>query len=92
MQRLVNRNKFGNIFIIPYIYGKHKAMTPKEIEKLFYETIEQKAIYNQLVGISEDKIYNWRKKRGAKPHLGEMLNVLYQLRKITISNEPSPNP
>jgi hypothetical protein len=87
---LDGRNKFGNRFVNPYIYGKQNAMTLQQIEVLFYETIEQKAVYNQLTGISEDKIYNWRKKRGAKPHTGDMLNVLYQLNKITI-NEPSPD-
>lgn len=67
-------------------------MTPSEIEKVFFESIQPRGIHNKLEGITEDKIYNWRKQRGAKPHLGEMLNVLYQLRKITINYEPSPNP
>ena len=63
-------------------------MTNTQIEKLFFETIEETAIYNKLEGISEDKIYNWRKGRGRKPSLGEMLEVLYQLKKITI-HEPT---
>jgi hypothetical protein len=59
-------------------------MTDQKIEVLFYATIEEKAIYNKLQGISEDKIYNWRKGRFAKPSLGDMLDVLYQLKKITV--------
>lgn len=60
-------------------------MTNTEIETLFNQVIEEKAIYNELTGISEDKIYNWRKGRGAKPTIGDMLNVLHQLKKITIT-------
>lgn len=59
-------------------------MTTEQIESLFNTIIEEKAIYNELTGISEDKIYNWRKGRGAKPNLGDMLNVLYQLKKIEV--------
>lgn len=64
-------------------------MTPEAIEKLFFETIQARGIHNRLNGITEDKIYNWRKGRGAKPHLGEMLQVLYQLNLIKITHEPS---
>lgn len=60
-------------------------MTTEQIELLFKSALEEKAIYNELTGISEDKIYNWRKGRGAKPTNGDMLNVLYQLKKIKIS-------
>lgn len=60
-------------------------MTTEQIETLFNQVIEEKAIYNELTGISEDKIYNWRKGRGAKPTIGDMLNVLHQLKKITIT-------
>ena len=60
-------------------------MTTEQIQALFNAAIEEKAIYNQLQGVSENKIYNWRKGRGAKPSIGDMLNVLYQLRKIKIS-------
>lgn len=59
-------------------------MTNTEIETLFNQVIEEKAIYNELTGISEDKIYNWRKGRGAKPTIGDMLNVLYQLKRIRL--------
>jgi hypothetical protein len=59
-------------------------MTNLQIEKLFFETIEETAIYNKLEGISEDKIYNWRKGRGRKPTTGEMLDVLYQLDRIEV--------
>lgn len=54
-------------------------MTTEEIEKLFFPIIEETAIYKKLTNISEDKIYNWRKGRGRKPTLGEMLEVLYEL-------------
>jgi hypothetical protein len=60
-------------------------MTTEQIELLFKAALEEKAIYNELTGISEDKIYNWRKGRGAKPSIGDMLNVLYQLKKITVA-------
>ena len=60
-------------------------MTTEQIELAFKATLEEKAIYNELTGISEDKIYNWRKGRGAKPTIGDMLNVLYQLKKITVA-------
>ncbi|MBW4362492.1 hypothetical protein [Flavobacterium taihuense] len=60
-------------------------MTTEQIEVLFYSAIEEKAIYKKLKDISEDKIYNWRKNRGSKPTIGDMLNVLYQLDKITIT-------
>ena len=66
-------------------------MTTEEIENLFFETIEETAIYNKLTGISEDRIYNWRKCRGRNPTLGEMLEVLYQLNKISI-HEPNKIP
>jgi hypothetical protein len=64
-------------------------MTNTEIETLFNQVIEEKAIYNELTGISEDKIYNWRKGRGAKPTIGDMLNVLYQLKKVVIKKAAS---
>lgn len=67
-------------------------MTPQEIEKLFFEAIQPRGIHSQLTGISEDKIYNWRKGRGSKPHVGEMLQVLYQLNLIKVTHEPSRIP
>ena len=60
-------------------------MTTEQIQALFNAAIEEKAIYNELQGISEDKIYNWRKGRGAKPSIGDMLNVLHQLKKIEVN-------
>lgn len=60
-------------------------MTPTQIEELFFKIIEEKAIYNKLEGVSENMIYNWRKGRGKKPTTGEMLNVLYQLNKINVT-------
>jgi hypothetical protein len=64
-------------------------MTTEQIEILFHETINNKeaygkALYNQLEGVTENQIYNWRKQR-TKPTIGDMLNVLYQLKKIKIS-------
>ncbi len=59
-------------------------MTTDQIKSLFFASIEEKAVYNKLEGISEDKIYNWRKGRGNKPTIGDMLNVLYQLKLIKI--------
>lgn len=65
-------------------------MTTEQIEILFWETINKKesygeAIYKKLEGISEDKIYNWRKGQRTKPNLGDMLNVLYQLKLISVN-------
>jgi hypothetical protein len=59
-------------------------MTTDQIEILFHSAIEEKAIYKKLKDISEDKIYNWRKGRGSKPTIGDMLNVLFQLEKIDV--------
>lgn len=63
-------------------------MTTEQIEILFFETINNKeaygkALYNQLDGVTENQIYNWRKQR-TKATIGDMLNVLYQLKKISI--------
>lgn len=63
-------------------------MTTEQIEILFQETINNKeaygkALYKQLEGVTENQIYNWRKQR-TKPTIGDMLNVLYQLKKISI--------
>lgn len=67
-------------------------MTTEQIEKLFHETINNKeaygkALYNQLKGVTENQLYNWRKKR-TKPSIGDMLNVLYQLKKISVIQNP----
>jgi hypothetical protein len=64
-------------------------MTTTQIETLFWETLNKKesygsAIENKLQGISEDKLYNWRKARGPKPTIGDMLNMLYQLKLIKV--------
>jgi len=59
-------------------------MTTDQIKSLFAAAIEEKAVYNKLEGISEDKIYNWRKGRGNEPTIGDMLNVLYQLKLVKI--------
>lgn len=60
-------------------------MTNTQIEVLFKEVIQEKAIYNKLEGITRNHIYNWLNDRGAKPNVGEMLNVLYQLKKISVT-------
>lgn len=85
LQRLDGYNKFGKFVVNSVSLRKHKAMTTEQIELLFKSALEEKAIYNELTGISEDKIYNWRKGRGAQPSIGDMLNVLYQLKKISIT-------
>lgn len=63
-------------------------MTTEQIEILFTEAINQKepygkALYNRLEGVTENQIYNWRNQR-TKPSIGDMLNVLYQLNKISV--------
>ncbi len=59
-------------------------MTKTQIEVAFKEAIQQKAIYNQLEGISRNTIFNWLNDR-SKPTIGDMLNVLYQLKKISVT-------
>ena len=59
-------------------------MTPIQIEVAFKEAIKTKAIYNQLEGITRNTVFNWLNKRSV-PTIGDMLNVLYQLKKITVS-------
>jgi hypothetical protein len=59
-------------------------MTPEQINDLFLEAIQEKAVYNKLEGISRNLIYNWNNKRGTAPTTGDKLNVLYQLNKIEI--------
>ena len=58
-------------------------MTTEQLETLFFEVIQEKAIYNKLEGITENQIYNWRKQR-TKPTIGDMVNVLYQLKKVNL--------
>ena len=60
-------------------------MTTQEIKDLFTQAINETAVYNKLSGISENMIYNWRKGRGTGPTISDMLNVLYQLKLITIT-------
>ena len=59
-------------------------MTQTQIEVAFKEAIEPKAIYNQPEGITRNTIFNWLNDR-SKPTIGDMLNVLYQLKKITVA-------
>ena len=59
-------------------------MTPTQIEELFYSAIQEKAIYNKLEGITRNNVFNWLNKRST-PTIGDMLNVLYQLKQIKIS-------
>lgn len=49
-----------------------------QIEQVFKHLISKRGISEKLEGISKDDIYNWRKGRGRQPHIGDMLNVLYQ--------------
>lgn len=61
-------------------------MTPTQIESLFNEVIQEKAIYNQLEGITRNTVFNWLNKRSV-PTIGDMLNVLYQLKKISVAEK-----
>ena len=63
-------------------------MTSTQIETLFHEVIQEKAIYNKLEGITENQIYNWRKQR-TTPTIGDMLGVLYQLKKVEVKKNIS---
>jgi hypothetical protein len=59
-------------------------MTPTQIEELFHEVIQEKAIYNKLTGITRNTVFNWVSKR-TTPTIGDMLGVLYQLNKVEIN-------
>lgn len=59
-------------------------MTNNQIKDLFFITIQEKALYNKLEGISRNSIFNWLNERSV-PSIGDMLNVLYQLKKISIT-------
>ena len=63
-------------------------MTPSQIEALFHEVIQEKAIYNKLEGISRNTVFNWISKRTI-PSIGDMLGVLYQLKKIEVKKNIS---
>lgn len=62
-------------------------MSQEDIEILFFDAIQEKAVYNDLEGVTRNHIYNWLKGRGAKPTIGEMINVLYQLNLIEIKQK-----
>lgn len=59
-------------------------MTPSQIEEVFFHAIQEKAIYKKIENVTEDMIYNWRKGRGKKPSIGDMLNVIYQLNLVEV--------
>jgi hypothetical protein len=59
-------------------------MTETQIATLFFEVIKEKAIYNKLDGITRNSVFNWLNERST-PSIGDMLNVLYQLKKIKIT-------
>lgn len=59
-------------------------MTPTQIQELFNQVIQEKAIYNKLEGITRNTVFNWLNNRSA-PTIGDMLNVLYQLKKIKVT-------
>lgn len=65
-------------------------MTKQEIELLFNQVIQEKAIYNKLEGITRNTVFNWLNKRST-PGVGDMLNVLYQLNKIKITENDGTN-
>ncbi len=59
-------------------------MNQIEIDLLFNQVIKERGIYNKLEGVTENMIYNWRKGRGKKPSIGDMLGVLWQLNLIGV--------
>ena len=59
-------------------------MTQTQIEELFNQVIQEKAIYNKLEGITRNTVFNWLNNRST-PTIGDMLNVLYQLKKIKVT-------
>jgi ribosomal protein S8 len=59
-------------------------MTQNEITELFYKAIQEKAVYNKIENISRNQVYNWNEKRTI-PSLGNMLEVLFQLKLINVS-------
>lgn len=61
-------------------------MTQTQIETLFWETIQEKAAYNKLVGVTEDQIYTWKNRPGKAPNFGIMLQLLFTNGKIKVTN------
>ena len=59
-------------------------MTITQIQELFFRSIQEKAIYNKLEGISRNTVFNWLNNRST-PTIGDMLNVLHQLKKIEVN-------
>lgn len=59
-------------------------MTNTQIQELFFRSIQEKAIYNKLEGISRNTVFNWLNNRST-PTIGDMLNVLHQLKKIEVN-------
>ncbi len=55
-----------------------------QIEQEFSKAIEKRGVSELLDGISKDMIYKWRKGQ-SKVNVGDMLNVLFQLKIIKIS-------
>ena len=64
-------------------------MTEAEIQSLFNEALKQRALTLKVPGITRHQIYNWRDGRTVAK-LGDMLNVLYHLKLITVKNEFTP--
>jgi hypothetical protein len=64
-------------------------MNQIEIDLLFNQVIKERGIYNKLEDVTENMIYNWRKGRGKKPSIGDMLGVLWQLNLISINGKPT---
>lgn len=58
-------------------------MTPTQIQELFNQVIQEKAIYNKLEGITRNTVFNWLNNRST-PTISDMIGVLYQLNKIEI--------
>lgn len=58
-------------------------MTKAEIEFLFNQALHQRGLLTKL-GVSRNIIYNWREKRTI-PTLGEMLEVLFELKIINVT-------
>jgi len=72
-------------------------MTKEQIQSLFWETIERKqpygkAIYNVVSGVTKDTLYNWTKKRGPEPTIGDMLGVLFEMNVIGVWDQTSDSP
>lgn len=60
-------------------------MTDIEVKNLFSEAIKERGVYKKIA-VTSDVVYNWKNNRGAAPTLGQMLETLFRLNLIKVTN------